>query len=254
MKHVLISAYGYELLAAPFFAGLAGLASFLWLRRSREYMKLSLDDFWGLVLVLVPGVIGGALLFYALFYNGGPVRNLAVLIGDKKVPGGSFWGSFWVAAAVAYLYCRFRKIEFRPVADAVGLSALLGLAVMRVGCFLHGCCHGAPSGLPWAVTYTDPRCAVSGPLLGVPLHPAQLYESVGALALFAAVYFGLFRKGRLKPGGAFALSIILYSVFRFIVEFSRGGDQGVLAGHFLTTAQYISILSAVGSVIWYRRL
>jgi len=254
MKHILLAAYGFEISAAPIFAGLAGLTAFICLRLFREKMGLSLDDLWDLVFTLVLGVVGGAVLFYAVFYNGGFARNFSVFTESRRIPGGSFWGSFWAAMAFAYVFCRLKKKDFGPVADAVALSSMAGLAVMRVGCFLHGCCYGAPTTLPWGVRFTDPSCSVAHSLLGIPLHPAQIYESLGSLAIFLSAYFVFYRGGKLKPGGVFVMTVVSYSILRFALDFMRGGDRGLsFMSPYLTTAQLIALLSAAGSAIWYRR-
>ncbi len=254
MRPILFSFAGFDVFAAPVFAGLAGLAAFLCFRSFVPRMKLSHEDFWNLICVMALGVILGAYLFYAALYNGGLSRNLSFLIANKRIPGGSFWGSFWTASAGAYIYCRVKKIEFKKVADSLGLSGMLGLAVMRLGCFQHGCCYGVPTALRWGVVYTDPRCAVSRALLGKPLHPTQLYESFGSLAIFFAVYFVFLKKERLKPGGAFVLTVVSYSLLRFAVDLVRGSDPGIFLALHLTTAQFICLASAAGSLLWYRRL
>ncbi len=253
MRPVLFSIAGFDVFSAPVFAGLAISASFVFLRTSMRRMQLSLEDFWGLIFVMIVGTIGGALLFYAVFYNGGLARNLPYLVENKRIPGGSFWGSFWTPWACAYVYCRLKKIEFKHIADYIGLSAILGLVVMRIGCLLHGCCHGIRTALPWAVAYTDPRCAASRALLGKPVHPSQIYESLGSLAIFSVIYFLLLRRGRLKPGMAFVLCVLSYSALRFSVDFVRAGDPGISWAYNITIAQSISIISVVGSIIWYRR-
>ena len=254
MRPVLFSVIGFDVFAAPVLAGLALLTAFLFFRSFLRRMELSPEDFWSLVFLMALGAVGGAILFYAVLYNGGLANNLPFLIATKTIPGGSFWGSFWTVSACAYIYCRSKKIEFTRVADSIGLSAMPALAVMRIGCFLHGCCHGTPTALRWGVIYTDPRCAVAKSLLGKPLHPSQLYESLGCLVIFFAVYFIFFKKGRLKPGGAFALTVIFYSILRFAVDFVRGGDPGLFWVYNLTTSQLVSIASAAGSILWYRRL
>ena len=254
MRPILFSVAGFDVFAAPVFAGLAGLAAFFCFRSFARRMKLSPEVFWDLVCVMALGVIVGAYLFYAALYNGGLSNNLSFLVTSKRIPGGSFWGSFWTAFAGAYIYCRVKKIEFKGVADALGLSAMLGLAVMRLGCLQHGCCYGVPTALSWGIKYTDPHCAVSRALLGKPLHPTQLYECFGSLAIFFAVYFIFLRKDRLRPGGAFALTAVSYSLLRFAVDFLRGSDPGIFLALHLTTAQFISLASAAGSLLWYRRL
>jgi phosphatidylglycerol:prolipoprotein diacylglycerol transferase len=214
---------------------------------------LAPDELWSLVFLLAAGVVAGSYLFYALFYNGGPAGNLPFLLKYKRLPGGSFWGGFWTALVCAYIYCRAERIDFRRVADAVGLSAILALAVMRLGCFQHGCCYGTPTALRWGVVYTDPRCAVDGSLLGKALHPSQLYESLGCLAALLIIYLVFLKRERLKPGGAFVLAVVFYSMLRFAVDFFRGGDSGILQAGRLTTAQLISLAGAAASVLWYRR-
>lgn len=252
MHNILFSAGGLVFYSAPIFAGLAGLAAFLCLRALRGYMGLSPEDLWNLVLALVFGVLGGAVLLYLLVYNGGAADNLRYVAARGRFAGGSFWGSLWLSVAAAWLYCRWRRLPFRPVADGVGLSAVLALAVMRVGCLLHGCCHGTPSGLPWAVRFTDPSCAVAPSLLGTPLHPVQVYEALGCLLVFgAACYFAIVRR-RLRPGGAFLLSVVGYSLVRLGADLVRAGDPGLLAVAGLTTSQLIAAASAAAGALWYR--
>ncbi len=104
------------------------------------------------------------------------------------------------------------------------LSLYQGLA--RLGCFAAGCCHGTPSlNLPWAVTFTDPRAAC--PYLGTPLHPAQIYLSVGSLALSAALV-GLALRPAVLRGWLLAVYLIGYGGLRFSVEFVRGDHRPFL--------------------------
>ncbi len=253
MRPILFSAAGFEFHTAPIFAGLSSLAAFLYFRSLRPYTKLSLEDFWGLMLLMAASVIGGAAAFYVFIYHGGLEHNLRYLIANKRIPGGSFWGSFWITTAFVYSYCRFKKIEFRPVADAVALSAMLAIVIMRMGCFLNGCCHGLPTALPWGIAFGDPQCAVRKALLGQPLHPSQLYEAAGSGIIFFAAHFAFLKRLRPPAGGVFAFTVFAYSVMRFFIDFTRGGDPGIFAACGLSTSQFISILSAsAGSILWHR--
>lgn len=253
MRHILFHMGGLSVASAPVFAGLAGLAAFLFVRAHREKAGLDEEKFWELVLALVAGVLSGAVLSYIFIYKGGPLHNLGVIIARKRLPGGSFWGVLWTSAAAAWAYCRARKLDFPPVADVLGLSSLLGLSIMRIGCFLHGCCHGAPTDLPWGVTFNDPFCAVRKTMLGVPLHPTQLYELAGSLVIFLAVYYRVYRKPSFAPGTSFTMSVLAYSALRFAADFSRPMDAGPLAFGPFTTGQTLALLSAAGVHIWRRR-
>ena len=107
---------------------------------------------------------------------------------------------------------------------------------------------------PWAVTFTDPdAAAIGGAPLGVPLHPVQLYESIGCLAIFAV----LVRLGRRphRDGDVILTYTIVYAVARFILEFFRGdADRGFMFGGLLSTSQFIGLgMFVVAAVLFLAR-
>jgi phosphatidylglycerol:prolipoprotein diacylglycerol transferase len=125
------------------------------------------------------------------------------------------------------------------VADAVGLTLPLSLAIARVGCFLNGCCGGKPSGLPWAVTFPGSDTAV---------HPTQLYELVLDLAVFC---FLLWARRRLRRGwDLFLLSVACYGAVRFAVEFFRY-HADASAGIFFRVVSALLFCAGV-SVVFFR--
>ncbi len=110
---------------------------------------------------------------------------------------------------------------------------------------------GLPTHLPWAVTFVNPRAKeLVGVPLGVPLHPTQLYESLGELIIFAVLYLRFLRPHR--EGSIISLYLVLYGTLRFLVEFVRFHDQqsNPLTGPF-STEQWISLaLVAAGLCYW----
>ncbi|MBI5203103.1 MAG: prolipoprotein diacylglyceryl transferase, partial [Elusimicrobia bacterium] len=105
--------------------------------------------------------------------------------------------------------------------------------------------------LPRGVSFTDRRSLVPDALLGVKLHPSQLYESLGNLLVAGAVWGVLQRRleGKARPGCAFMTYVLLYSVLRFLVEFTRADDRGgFLLG--LSPAQWTAIALAAGVLVW----
>lgn len=254
MRPILLAFGGWQVLSAPVFAGLSGLLAYFYCERSRP-AGLSEEDFWGLILRLALGTMVGAALAYLFLYGGGLEHNLRFMSRRRAFPGGAFYGSFWGAFALAGLYCLRRRIDLRGVADMFGTAAPLGLALMRLGCTLNGCCHGRPTTLPWGIVFTDPRCAVPDRLLGVPLHPSQLYEAAGALGIFLFLHLRLrpaVRRGALFPGALFCASAALYAVLRFLLDFTRGGEGGVLdAG--LATSQWTSLATLAAAALLARR-
>ena len=55
---------------------------------------------------------------------------------------------------------------------------------------------------------------------GIPVHPTQLYEVAGNLAIFAGL--GVFYRRKRFDGQIFWLYVLSYGLLRFAVEFFRG--------------------------------
>jgi prolipoprotein diacylglyceryltransferase len=130
------------------------------------------------------------------------------------------------------------------VADAAAVATATGLGIGRVGCFLAGCCHGAPSALPWAVHF--PESHVSG---GVAVHPTQLYD-VGA-AVIAVIVWRLVHGRQRQPGTAAIATTATMLLGRFITEFARGDADRGLWGP-LSTSQWLALagMLILAGLLW----
>jgi phosphatidylglycerol:prolipoprotein diacylglycerol transferase len=124
--------------------------------------------------------------------------------------------------------------------------------VGRLGCLMAGCCYGKETHVAWAVTFTDPAANLNvGTPLNVPLHPTQLYESGAGLVILIALLLLEKRPGHFA-GRTFWSFAFLYAVLRFIIEFFRGDDRGMVFNA-LSTSQFISVVLAPLSIfmLWY---
>lgn len=98
--------------------------------------------------------------------------------------------------------------------DLLAIYAPLAQSIARIGCFVAGCCYGAPSTLAWAVQPAGaPFC--------MRLHPTQLYSSISLLLIFLFMRFVATQLCS-KPGQLVTLYLILASMERFTVDFWRG--------------------------------
>ena len=68
------------------------------------------------------------------------------------------------------------------------------------------------------------------------MHPTQLYELFGSLALFAFMW--LTRKKAHFEGRQLSILLIGYGILRFVIEIWRDDDRG---GMLLSTSQWISV-------------
>jgi phosphatidylglycerol---prolipoprotein diacylglyceryl transferase len=154
--------------------------------------------------------------------------------------GGVFYGGLILAVAVALWYIRRIGLPLWTTCDVFAPGIALGHVIGRFGCLFAGCCYGKETHVPWAITFHDPFAAANvGTPLGVPLHPTQLYEA-GAEFIILLLLLGTERKGRPFPGRTFWLYMFLYGVSRFIIEFYRGDERGVVG--MFSTSQFISIV------------
>jgi phosphatidylglycerol:prolipoprotein diacylglycerol transferase len=95
--------------------------------------------------------------------------------------------------------------------------------------------------VPWAITFHSEYAARNvGTPLNVPLHPTQLYEA-GAELLILGLLLAFERRGRPFPGRTFWAYMLLYGISRFIIEFYRGDDRGVILG--VSTSQFVSLIA-----------
>jgi phosphatidylglycerol:prolipoprotein diacylglycerol transferase len=130
------------------------------------------------------------------------------------------FGGFIGAILASILYFSIKKRPFLPYADASALSIGLGVALTRIGCFLNGCCYGSAAA-HGGICF--PMSSAAGlyqhDIHAAGLYPSQLYESAGGVLIALIVL--LIGKKKLFSGFLFYCTGILYSVLRFIVDFSR---------------------------------
>ena len=184
--------------------------------------------------------------------------NVQIFSLDFLRSGGVYYGGFLGGFVAVVLLTRIYKLPFWKVADALAPGLALGQAFGRQGCFAAGCCWGKPTDLPWGVHFTEKGHEYTGvPMYGpnesdLYLHPTQLYESFLMLAVFAFLFY-LHRHKKFDGQVLIAYGII-YSIFRFLIEFIRDDPRGDLFGLTtmtgLSTSQIISLIVALGAVVF----
>jgi len=163
---------------------------------------------------------------------------------------GVFQGGLVLAFITAYLYVRHTGLPWLRTLDVFAPGVAIGHAIGRIGCFAAGCCWGTECSLPWGVTFRNPEAAeLTGVPLDVKLHPAQLYEVFTETALFGFLYWR-FGKSH-TPGKIMGLYLVLSSIARFLIEFTRYHEQGLWWG--LSLTQWISIGVAVAGALLLAR-
>jgi len=192
------------------------------------------------IYIIISALIGAKLLLLITDFRTFSANPRELLTLARS--GGVFYGGLILAVAVALYYIRKIGLPLWTTCDVFAPGIALGHVVGRFGCLFAGCCYGKETHVPWAITFHDPFAAANvGTPLGVPLHPTQLYEA-GAELLILIALLVTERKGRPYPGRTFWLYMLLYAVSRFIIEFYRGDERGMVGA--LSTSQFISVLLA----------
>lgn len=190
------------------------------------------------LIIIVTTVVGARGLYVMAHWEQFQGRWLDIF---QTWEGGlTMYGGAVPAAIAGMWFLRRWGIDAWKAADAIAPSMALGLGFTRVGCFLSGCCFGAPTELPWGVVF--PGDSHAGSLhAGIPLHPAQLYASVTGFALFGFLLW-LDRK-QLPAGRIFLTFLLLYAVARFFFDMVRVYDETAfpIASIRLTLNQWVSI-------------
>ncbi|MFA6316031.1 MAG: prolipoprotein diacylglyceryl transferase [Elusimicrobiota bacterium] len=234
---------------------LGGGLGFWFLHGRRRQMGFRKDEhFWLFVnVVLLGGALGGRFLHLVEYVPFSSPNFWGAAFSTKA--GFSILGAFLAVVIGVYALCRRLDLRFLRVWDYFTMMLPVWHFFGRLGCLGAGCCHGRPSDAAWAVVYRGaPGTLVDRDLIGVPLHPTQLYEGVTELLLTPVLYYALFKpmeRGALKPGYLSAVYMGLYSLIRFFNEFYRADGVPLVLG--VTAAQALSltyIAAAAALILW----
>lgn len=209
-------------------------------------------DFYGSLFLglLLSAVLGARIAFVAFFwedFKDNPLSALNVTSG-----GLMYFGGVIFALAFVILYARAKRLPLLRVLDTIAPALALGYAIARIGCLGAGCCYGRPTNGPFGIVFTDPKCLVPMHLRGVPLYPTQILELLNGLVCFGVLW--ALRTRVKKEGVLSAVFLILFGVFRFLIEFLRGDVRGgfLLGMSESQIASFIQALIGLGLLAYVR--
>lgn len=222
-------------------------------RAQKNGYNLSKEQVSDLIFYAAVGIIVGGRLGYMLFYyypaysfTEDPWAWLRIWEG-----GMSFHGGLIGVLISLYVYSKKIKQDYLWVMDFVAPLVPIGLGAGRIGNFINGELWGRVTNVPWGMVF--PGAGL------LPRHPSQLYEFLleGMLLFFVLWIFS----SRKRPKGAVSgLFLLLYGLFRFIVEFFRQPDLqiGFIFADSITMGQLLSLPLIIAGIILlglsYKRL
>ena len=225
------------------------ICAFLVIAKLSQRWKIRIDDdaFFTVVFCVIFGVILGGRLGYVLVYGDGYYLQHPEKILAFNEGGMSFHGGLVGVIIGGVIAAKITKIPFLTLADMGVVGVPIGLFFGRCANFINGELWGAPTDMPWGVVF-------GGAAGTMPRHPSQLYEALLEGVVLFIILFALSRKTPARPRGTFfGTFLLLYGLFRFVIEFIRQPDTqiGYLLGtDWFTMGQALSVPLMVAGVVF----
>ena len=199
----------------------------------KKIKNKQIDDFfiWSVIGVILGGRIG-----YVLFYQTATILTNPINILFIWKGGMSFHGGLIGIIISIFLFSKKYSIDFFQLSDLVSSVAPIGLFFGRLANFINVELYGRVTDFPLAMIYPSIDQA--------PRHPSQLYEAFfeGVVLFIILRYFNKKNYSQNNFGFITSLFLILYGIFRFLIEFLREPDAHIgLIFNSITMGQFLSI-------------
>lgn len=182
----------------------------------RWNLKITSEDLLSIIVMVAFGIVIGGRLGYVLFYGDGYYFAHPLEIFALHEGGMSFHGGLIGAIIAGFIACKLFRLSFLTLADLACIVAPVGIFFGRIANFINGELWGKPTDLPIGVAF-----ASGG---GIMRHPSQLYEALLEGLILFCVLFLLALKSSRHQGFYTGLFLVLYALFRSLVEFVRVPD------------------------------
>ncbi len=207
-------------------------------------IKKLFDDY---IVYLILGIIIGGRLGYVFIYN-----PFYFLENFHEIPmlwngGMSFHGGLIGVIFATILFCKKNDQEVFYFLDLVCAASPIGIFFGRIANFINSELYGRETDIYWSVKFVL--------VDNINRHPSQIYEAIFEGIILFLIINIFYKKLFHKTGIISSLFVILYSIFRFLIEFTREPDAhlGLLAFN-LSMGQYVSLIFIMGGlIIFYSR-
>ena len=203
------------------------------------------------------GILIGARLGHCIFYE--PEYYLTsgkhfieMLLPIRFMPQGgiklvgysglaSHGGTIGIIIAMI-MYCRKYKVKILECIDMVCVATPLTAACIRLGNLMNSEIVGKPTGTDWGFIFVQNGEDFAR-------HPAQLYEAIAYLIIFAVIVL-IYHKHKDKIGSGFYFGFCIATIFtfRFFIEFCKEVQVDFEQGMTFDMGQLLSIPFIIGGI------
>ncbi len=191
-----------------------------WVLAKKFFIKNNeiLEKFDDYITFLIIGIILGGRLGYVVIYNFDYYSNNISEIFIIWQGGMSFHGGLIGVILSSVWFAKKNNQNPYDYLDVVSIVAPIGIFFGRVANFINSELYGTETSLPWGVKFVQ--------VDDLYRHPSQLYEAFFEGVLLFIILLYLKKKFWLKnPGFISGMFLLIYSTFRFFIEFLRVPDD-----------------------------
>ena len=200
-------------------------------------LREKFDDY---ITFLIIGIIIGGRLGYVIFYNFDYYSNNVFEIFKIWQGGMSFHGGLLGVIITTIWFAKRNDQDPYIYLDVVSYVAPIGIFFGRIANFINSELYGKETDLFWGVKFIK--------IDNLYRHPSQLYEAFFEGILLFIILMYLRSKISTKiPGFISAIFLIIYSIFRFVIEFLRVPDEHL--GYILFDLSMGQIISFIFLII-----
>jgi phosphatidylglycerol:prolipoprotein diacylglycerol transferase len=213
------------------------IMAYIYKKESRPAQEVDTLVIYMLIAAMVGARLGHVFFYDPIVFLNEPWSVFRIWEGGLASHGGG------AGALIALYFCaRKTNVKYLWILDRIVIvSALLG-ALIRLGNLMNSEMVGLPTTLPWAFIFTS--------VDDVPRHPAQLYEAIYCLILFAVLfYIWSTKRNEIKDGILAGWFFIILFTLRFIDEFFKINQVSFEDGLVLNMGQMLSIPFIIAGVL-----
>jgi prolipoprotein diacylglyceryl transferase len=236
--------YGLTLLVA--IAAAVAITGYRYTRRGGDWDLIFRVAVWGVAF----GIIGARLYHVLTSWNELPDEwwgPFAIWKGGLGV-----WGGIGLGCIVGAIVAKRSGASIATLADCLAPALLVAQGIGRFGNWWNQELFGKPTDLPWGLEISPEHRPIEY-IESETFHPTFLYEALWCFAA-AGLLLLIERRFRIRPGGLFALYVILYSLGRLWIETLRIDPSHEWGGVRLNVwVAGLAIVLATAFLVWWQK-
>ena len=208
--------------------------------------------FYCFIGILIGARLGHCIFYEPEYYLTSGKHFIEMLLPIRFMPQGgikivgysglaSHGGTIGIIIAMI-MYCHKYKVKILECIDMVCVATPLTAACIRLGNLMNSEIVGKPTGTDWGFIFVQNGEDFAR-------HPAQLYEAIAYLIIFAIIVL-IYRKHKDKIGSGFYFGFCIATIFtfRFFIEFCKEVQVDFEQGMTFDMGQLLSIPFIIGGI------